>query len=381
MYPGAQYTTPDWKEKTIAEMEEFAGEHREHLSECTRIGRFPRDLFLEMGRRGWVGPVTSVEEGGAGVGVSEYCLLEEEIGRLGLVSVQVSVQGQLWLNLWGSEEQKKRYLAGMARGELIFAEAISEPGVGSSLKLMEATARRDGSDWILNGEKTHVNMGHDSDLMIVYAMAEEGLTSFLVETREEGVSTEQTDPIGYRLLPTADVLFDSVRVTDSALLGSPGEGLKTFLSTFNTSRLGNASELIGFGRRALAEAIDYARDRQVGESSKVVDFQGIQWIVADCYSKLYAAALARDHAANLADRKEDHSLHTTLAKKLAIDASEHAVNESFALIGAHGLYEETPFRQILCDMKVLRVAGGSLEILRNYIARRVLKSDDYEGLA
>ena len=93
----------------------------------------------------------------------------------------------------------------------------------------------------------------------------------------------------------------------------------------------------------------------MGESSKVVDFQGIQWTVADCYSKLYAAALARDHAANLADREEDHSLQTTLAKKLAIDASEHAVNESFALIGAHGLYEETPFRQILCDMKVFRV--------------------------
>ncbi len=381
MYPGAQYVRPDWKEKTIAEMQEFALEHRELLAECTRVGRFPRDLFLEMGRRGWVGPATSVEEGGAGAGVSEYCLLEEEIGRLGLVSVQVSVQGQLWLNLWGSEEQKKRYLRGMARGELIFAEAISEPGVGSSLKLMKATARRDDSDWILNGNKTHVNMGHDSDLMIIYAMAEEGLTSFLVETREKGVSTEQTDPIGYRLLPTADVVFDSVRVPDSALLGSPGEGLKTFLSTFNTSRLGNASELIGFGRRALAEAIDYARDREVGKNSKVMDFQGIQWTVADCYSKLYAASLARDHAANLADRKEDHSLQTTLAKKLAIDASEHSVNESFALIGAYGLYENTPFRQILCDMKVLRVAGGSLEILRNYIARRVLKSDDYEGLA
>ena len=219
MYPGAQYVRPDWQEKTIAEMQEFALEHRELLTECTRVGRFPRDLFLEMGRRGWVGPVTSVEEGGAGVGVNEYCLLEEEIGRLGLVSVQVSVQGQLWLNLWGSEEQKKRYLRGMARGELIFAEAISEPEVGSSLKLMKATARRDGSDWILNGEKTHVNMGHDSDLMIIYAMAEEGLTSFLVETREEGVSTEQTDPIGYRLLPTADVVFDSVR---SSRLGAAG---------------------------------------------------------------------------------------------------------------------------------------------------------------
>ena len=207
MYPVAQYSRPDWKTKTIAEMQEFARKHREYLTECNRVGRFPRDLYLEMGRHGWVGPVTSVEEGGAGAGVSEYCLIEEEVGRLGLVPVQLSVQGQLWLNIWGSEEQKRRYLPGMARGELIFAEAISEPGVGSSLKLMQATACRNGSEWVLDGEKTHVNLGHESDLMIVYAMAEKGLTSFLVETREDGISTEQTDPIGYRLVPTADVHF------------------------------------------------------------------------------------------------------------------------------------------------------------------------------
>ena len=130
----------------------------------------------------------------------------------------------------------------------------------------------------------------------------------------------------------------------------------------------------------LAEAITYARERQVGEGV-VTDFQGIQWTVADAYSKLYAASLARDQAARLADLDQDHALETTLAKKLAIDAAEYAVNESFGLVGGYGLYESTPFQQILSDMKVLRVAGGSLEILRNYIARRVLRSDDYEGLA
>jgi alkylation response protein AidB-like acyl-CoA dehydrogenase len=252
--------------------------------------------------------------------------------------------------------------------------------VGSSLKAMKATARRDGSDWILDGQKTHVNLGHQADVMIVYAMAEEGLTSFLVDAREKGISTRQTNPIGYRLIPTAEIELDSVKVPDSALLGGPGKGLKTFLSTFNTSRLGNASELIGYGRRALAEAIAYAEQRQVGEDARVVDFQGIQWTVADCYAELYAASLARDHAALLIDQGKDHSLETTVAKKLAVDAAEKAANECFALIGGYGLYEETPFEQILCDIKVLRVAGGSLEVLRNYLARRVLESDDYEGL-
>ncbi len=380
------YLQPDlldagWKKETITAMARFAAEHRAYLADCSRAARFPRDLYREMGRRGWLGPTTPVDYDGLGGGVAEYCLIAEEVGRLGLVSPQISVQGQLWLAAWGSDEQKTRYLRGLAQGEIIFAEAISEPGAGSSLKTMQAAARRDGADWVLDGHKTHINLGHQADLMIVYAVADEGLTSFLVDARLPGISTRQTEPIGLRLLPTADVVLDGVRVPDSALLGAPGQGIDTFLSTFNVSRLGNASELIGYGRRALAEAIDYARQRQVGEGHHVVDFQGIQWTVADCYGELYAASLARDRAAGLARQGLDHALETTLAKKLAIDAAEHTANECFALVGGHGLYEAAPFRQILCDVKVLRVAGGSLEVLRNYVARRVLRADDYEGLA
>jgi alkylation response protein AidB-like acyl-CoA dehydrogenase len=381
MYLQLQLRQPGWQEATIAQMADFAAVHAADLAECRRGLRFPREVYREMGRRGWVGPATPTAHGGQGGGVAEYCLIEEEVGRLGLVSPQISVQGQLWLTRWGSQAQQQRYLSGIARGDIIFAEAISEPGVGSSLKLMQSTARRDGTDWVLSGRKTHVNLGHQADVMIVYTMAEEGLTSFLVDRSEPGITTAQTRPIGLRLIPTADVALDRVRVPEAALLGRPGEGLKTFLSTFNISRLGNASELIGFGRRALAEAISYGKGRQVDEGHVVTDFQGIGWIIANCYSELYSASLARDRAATLADRGEEHALETTLAKKLAIDAAEQAANEAFALVGGHGLYEGAPFQQLLDDVKVLRVAGGSLEILRNYIAGRVLRSDRFEGLA
>lgn len=134
------------------------------------------------------------------------------------------------------------------------------------------------------------------------------------------------------------------------------------------------------GRRAMADAIAYGSEREVGEFV-VTDFQGIQWIVANCYSELYGASLARDRAANLHHSGADVAFETSLAKKLAIDASEHAVNEAFALTGGHGLYTNTDYGQLLHDMKVLRIAGGSLEVLRNYIARRVLRSDGNERLA
>ncbi|MYK75682.1 MAG: acyl-CoA dehydrogenase, partial [Acidimicrobiaceae bacterium] len=363
MYVNLTFTDPDWPQATITAMADFAAQHRDELRACQQDARFPSEIYAAMGNHGWVGPFTPQDEGGSGLGVAEYCLIEEEVGRLGLVSPQISIQGQRWLIDWATPEQRERYLPGMARGTLIFSESISEPGVGSSMKLMRTTAERDGDDWIINGAKTHVNLGCESQVTLVYAIAPEGITAFLVDTDLPGVSTTHTDPIGLRLIPTADVMLDNVRVPGSAVLGEAGRGMDTFFSTFNMSRLGNASELIGFGRRALADAIAYGSGREVGDSV-VTDFQGIQWTVADCYSDLYGASLARDHAANLHDAGKDVALATTLAKKMAISASEHAVNEAFALTGGHGLYTDTDYGQLLHDMKVLRVAGGSLEVLR-----------------
>lgn len=379
MYVELHPSDPEWADITIREMAAFGLHHRSELDSASRDARFPRDLYVEMGRKGWVGPMTPKAEGGSGGGVAEYCLIEEEVGRNRLISPQISIQGQCWLQAWGSPEQRRRYLPGMAAGECIFSESISEPGVGSSLKLMRATASRDGDSWVINGHKCHVNLGHQCDVTLVYAMTEAGLASFLVDRATPGVTTRQTDPIGLRMIPTADVILDNVRVPDTALLGDPGSGMQTFLSTFNLSRLGNASELIGWGRRALAEAIAYAAERRVGDGV-VTDFQGIQWTVANLYAELYAASLARDHAATLSDQGTEHSLETTLAKMLAVTAAEHTINEVFALVGAHGLYREQDFGDMLHDIKVLRVAGGSLEVMRNYIARRVLRQPETLGL-
>jgi alkylation response protein AidB-like acyl-CoA dehydrogenase len=380
MYPALELTDPDWGPATAAALCEFAAAHAGELRDAARAGAFPEEPYREMGRRGWLGLLTPVEDGGVGLGVPEYCLVCEEVGRHAMVSPQIACQGQLWLLRWGTPEQRDRYLGPIAAGTAIFSESISEPGVGSSLKLVQSSARRDGGDWILNGRKTHVNLGAQSDVTLVYAAAPEGLTAFLVDTDLPGVSTRQTDPLGLRLIPTADVDLDDVRVPASAVLGEAGQGMATFLTTFNVSRLGNASELIGFGRRALTQAIDYARARRIDADHVVTDFQGIQWTVSNAYTKLHTASLARDHAANLAHAGKDVSLATTLAKAAAIEAAEYATNEAFALTGGHGLYHDTDYGQLLFDTKVLRIAGGSIEVFRNYIARRVLRSDDYEGL-
>jgi alkylation response protein AidB-like acyl-CoA dehydrogenase len=369
-----------WIEKTATDLASFGERHRQELDTANRANRFPRELYAELGKLGYLGPLVPTEYGGIGGGVAEYTVISEEVGRHGLVSGQIAAQGQRWLLDWGTDEQKDQWLRGIATGEAVFSESISEKNAGSSFKTMKSSAVRDGGDWLLTGSKTHINLGADCDVTLFYAMAEEGLTSFLVDMSLPGITTHVTRAIGLRLIRTADVQFDNVRVPDSARLGEAGEGLTTFLSTFNISRLGNASELIGLGRRTLELGLRYATERQVGDSM-VTDFQGIQWMVADGWTSLQAASLARDDAALAHERGEDIALRTTTAKRLAISAAEQASEASYSLVGGHGLYWDTPYTDIANDIKVLKVAGGSAEIMRNYIARRILSDPGHQGLA
>ncbi|MDO8449444.1 MAG: acyl-CoA dehydrogenase family protein [Rhodoferax sp.] len=371
---------PEWGKRAVDTIRNIAVEYKDEIDDCLKNGKLPLGSFRELGKQGLIGVVTPQELGGYGGSAPEYCLVTETIARHGLPSTQAQVQGQIWILIWGTPEQKTRYLPGMSAGTIVFSESISEPGAGSSLKNMQTTAKRDGDDWIINGKKIHINGGAACDVTVVFAMAEEGMTAFLVDTRLAGFRAEVTDPLGYRLALTADMYFDNVRVPNSAVLGAPGQAMATFLTTFNVSRLGNASELIGQARRALSDGIRYAKQRNVGDS-KVTDFQGIQWTIADCYSALYGASAVRDHAANLVRQGKDHALESSIAKKLAIEAAEKSVNEVFSLVGSHGLYWDQPYGQILLDVKTLRVAGGSLEIMKNFIARQVLKDEQQRGLA
>lgn len=370
---------PEWGEGAVASIKQIAADFNEEIEACQRAGLFPENAFREMGRRGLLGVLAPVEFGGYGGDAPEYCLAAEAMARHNLVSSQIQVQGQRWLVDWGTDEQKQKYLAGLVAGSTIFSESISERGAGSSLKTLKTTATRSNGDWIINGAKIHINLGKESHVTLVYGMAEEGLTAFLVDTDLPGVTRNHSNPLGGRLLPTADMYFDNVRIPGSAVLGAPGQGLATFLSTFNVSRLGNASELLGAAQRALGDAIEYARERDVG-ANKVTDFQGIQWMMADCYAMLYSASLVRDRAANLVAARKDHAFEASLAKKVAIEAAEKTINDVFSLVGGHGLYHDQPYGQLLFDIKTLRIGGGSLEVLRNYVAHQILRSETLRGL-
>lgn len=353
------------------EVAKFAEKFRPQVDDWDRSSVAPRQLFREMGRRRWMGPIVPVEYGGMGKGAMEYAIISEELARVGLFGPQTTIQAEKHLLASGTEEQRQRYLPPLAQGQWIAAIAISEPNVGSSFDAMETMAvKRDGI-YIISGRKSHINFAADAALILLYARTGSGLSILIIEKGMPGISFRKGNPIGQRMQPIYDFTLENVEVPPVQLLGEEGSGMSTFFAAFNLSRIGNASCLIGLARGALDEAIAYARERKVGRSP-VTDFQGIRWMVADLSTRIEAAALLRDKAAWLEDEGVEHALETAMARYWAGEVAEEVCSKVFSLVGGWGCYRERPFERYWRDAKVGKLAGGSSEVLRNLIARRVL---------
>lgn len=343
-------------------------EHAEEFDEHDRRSSFPRERYREGMQRGFGNVITPTDHGGTGEGAMAYAMVAEEIGLF-----QIAFQTQRALSEVGTPEQRERYLPRLADGSWVPAIAISEPETGSSLRSMDTAAERSGDGWTLEGRKSHVNLAAEADLHTVYAMTDEGLTVFLVEDDNPGlVVEEQRDPIGTRYLPIYDLRLEDCAVGEDAVLGEPGGGYDVFFATFNFSRIGNASEMLGHGKRALEAAIDWASERRVGDRT-VTEFQGIRWMIAELATGLRGAELLRNEAARRLDRGEDAVLATSMAKLACANAALPATTEAMQITGAHGLYRDQPFERHFRDVKTLEVAGGSREIMKNVIADRLLE--------
>jgi alkylation response protein AidB-like acyl-CoA dehydrogenase len=199
------------------------------------------------------------------------------------------------------------------------------------------------------------------------------LTVFLVEEDNPGMRPqEKEDPVGLREMPIRDVVYNDCEVPDEQVLGEVGGGYKVFFTTFNFSRIGNASEILGHGKHALDRAITWASEREVGDNV-VTDFQGNRWKIADLKTRIQAVEHLRNEAAWRLDNGEDAVKHTSMAKLMAGEVALAAIEEAIQLTGAHGLYERNRYFLDLQDAKTLDVAGGSREIMRNVIADQILE--------
>jgi alkylation response protein AidB-like acyl-CoA dehydrogenase len=336
-------------------------------------GLFPRETFGKMGREGYLGLTVPSCYGGRGLGAVEYGIFCEEIAKSSAAYIHNGhYQTEKMLLHYGTEEQRREFLPRLASGEWLAATAISEREVGSSFSGMASTARKEGGDYVLDGEKVHINDAAEAQVINFFALAPRGLTIFLVDPASPGFRIlEKMDPMGLRASPICSFRLEECLVAEGRRIGEEGGGVKVFFSAFNHSRIGNASCLLGIARAALERAVAFGKSRRVGKNP-VIDFQGIRWVVAEVSTRLEAAALLRDKAAWMEDRGKDPARETSMAKLLAGEVSLEAVSQAIQITGSHGCYRETPFERYWRDAKSLCIAGGTLEVMKNNIAKQIL---------
>lgn len=336
-------------------------------------GVFPWETFRRMGEAGFLGLTAPARYGGGGRGAREYAILCEEVAKVSAAYIHNGhYQTVAMLVRHGTESQKSEFLPRLATGEWLAATAISESEAGSSFQKLASRAQKHGPNYVLDGHKMHINDAAEATVINFFAQASGGLTVFLVDPQEAGFKIiKKMDPIGLRASPVYEFVLQGYRLPENRRVGAEGQGLEVFFSAFNFSRIGNASCLLGIARGALENAVAYAKTRRVGVKT-VLEFQGNRWALAEMATQVEGASLLRDKAAWIEDQGKDSALQASMAKLLCAEVSEAVVRWAIQLTGSHGCYRQVPFERYLRDAKALCIAGGTLEVMKNIIAARLL---------
>jgi butyryl-CoA dehydrogenase len=350
--------------------------------EIDEKGRVPPELIAEMASLGFLGIYVPESYGGAGLDALSYALVTEEINRAcastGVVmSSHVSLVVDPLLH-YGSDAQKDRFLRPLASGEKLGCFALSEPASGSDAAAMRTSARRDGDAWVLNGTKNFITNGASADVAIVFAQTDpaarhRGIVALVVEKGTKGFSVGKLEhKLGIRGSDTAQLVFQDCRVPAANLLGTVGGGMRIALSTLDGGRISIAAQAVGIARACLEDSLAYAKEREAF-GRKIVEFQAIQWKLADMATEIDAARLLVWRAATLKDRGEDHILAAAQAKLFASDVAVRAARECVQIFGGYGYLTDFPAERHYRDAKITEIYEGTSEIMNLVIAEEILK--------
>jgi alkylation response protein AidB-like acyl-CoA dehydrogenase len=343
----------------------------------------PRELVSEMAELGFLGVAIPEEHGGAGLGETGLCLVMEELTR-GDFSVAVTLGahasiGAMSVLVGGTEEQKARFLPDLATGKVMSAYALSEANAGSDPAAMTTTAVKDGSGWVINGEKVWITNGDLADLVTVYAITDRsrgargGVTAFLVPAKSKGFSVgKREEKMGQRGSSTVTLAFDGVRIDDDHRLGEVGEGFKIAMATLDRGRLALGANCLGCGREAHALSVDYAKQRQ-SFGKTLGDHQAIQWMIADSATELYAMESLVYRTAWMCDQHQAFGRESAMVKLFCSEALDRIVDRAVQIHGGMGYSAEYPIEKLYRDARVTRIYEGTSEIQRMVIARDVLR--------
>jgi alkylation response protein AidB-like acyl-CoA dehydrogenase len=352
-----------------------------HCREWDERQAFPSELFLEMGKLGLTGVVWPVEYGGAGMSYLDLVIVMEELSRADAgVALSVAAHSGLCcahLNQSGSEEQKRRYLTPLARGEKIGCWGLTEPGSGSDAGGACTMALRAGEGFVLNGSKTFITNGGIADIAVVMAVTDKakgkhGISAFVVERGTPGFRCgRKLDKLGVRSSDTSELFFEDCRVPAESLVGREGQGFVDTLRILDGGRIGIAAFCLGIAQASFEAASSYARQRrQFGRP--IADFQATQFKIADMATRIQAARLLTLEAAWRADNGLEHTLQASMAKLSASEVAVTAAQEAVQIHGGYGFTKEYPVERYLRDSRVGTIGEGTSEIQRLVIARELL---------
>jgi len=321
-----------------------------------------------------------VEEG---VGVTNMCIVTEELSRIcaGIALAFAGTGlGAFPILLFGSEEQKKRFLPAIASGKRLAAFGLTEPVAGSDAGAIKMTARREGDHYILDGTKIFITNGGEAEIYTVVALTDpergpRGASAFIVESGTPGFSYgKKESKMGIHASMTRELVFDGARVPAENLLGKEGAGFIVAMKTFDISRPGVAAQALGIAEGALEEALRYVHERrQFGQS--ILSFQGIQWMLADMATQVEASRALIYQVAEMIDRGETKNVGhlSAMAKVFASDVAMKVTTDAVQVFGGYGYMTEYPVEKMMRDAKITQIYEGTNQIQRNIIATHLIK--------
>lgn len=352
-----------------------------HAAQWDEHSEFPWQAIRQLADLNLLGTIFPQMYGGAALDYVSYALVIEELARVdGSIGIIVASHTSLCANhiyLAGTEEQKRRFLTPLARGEKLGAWGLTEPNAGSDAGGTQTTARLDGDEWVLNGAKIFITQGSVADIYVMMASTDKarrqhGISAFIVERGSSGLAAiPMKNKLGVRASDTAQLTLDNVRIPQANLLGQVNEGFINTLRVLEGGRISIAAMALGIGRGAYEEALKYAQQReQFGQP--IAQFQAIQWKLADMATELDAARLLIWRAAWLKDQGQRVTKASAMAKLYASEVATRACNQALQIHGGYGYMKDYPVERYLRDAKICEIGEGTSEIQRLIIARQLL---------
>jgi alkylation response protein AidB-like acyl-CoA dehydrogenase len=342
-------------------------------------GEFPMDMLKALGQMGILGVITPAEYGGTALGQLARIIVLEELGRVCPampMALQVHHMCTYALNRWGNEDQKKKYLPPLVKGETMGVVAVTEPSGGSDVAGMQTTAKVEGDKYVLNGRKCFITNSHCSDIWVVIARTGEGgkgLSAFIVEKSFPGAKPgRKENKVGLRGANTGELAFHNCEVPKGNMLGSEGQGMTIAIQDIvECGRPGMTAVALGILNAVLEQAVKFANERSL-YGKPIKQLQAIQWYIADIFSDLEISRLLAYRTGWMLDQKMNAASESALAKQFACEAAARSARKAIEIHGSYGIMKEYAVQRLLRDALVTIPAGGTAEIGKLVLAREAM---------